>query len=510
MISDTELKKKFEILNNKLKAGLFEDVIIESKTLLKKRKHQVFFNILCIAYQNLGKFNEAIEIMDQALKANPKNPHFLNNMGVSHYRLDNFDKAEYFFKRGLEVEPKYINIINNLGNLKRDLNFTEEAISFYKKCLSIKEDLVPVLFNLSLSYESLGDFENAKKYLKKIQIYQPNFTEADRIYSNIIKYDENHEHFNQMKNKLSNNDMNQLQSSHLYFGLGKYYEDIKDYKKSFTHFSKGNKIIKDISKYNFERDEEIFQKIRKFPFNKLKEVKKTDDRKIIFIVGMPRSGTSLIEQILSSHKNVFGGGELVFLDKMIKKYFLDNVNNGINFQELLSISEREYFNKISFLDKEKTFFTDKAPLNFRYIGFIKYIFPAAKIINCKRDSIDVSWSIFKNYFSGALHFSNNLKDIANFYNAYEELLSFWREKFPKFIYDMNYENLISNPKKEISKLLDYCELNWDENCLNHHKNTRSIKTASSSQARRPIYKSAIKQSEIYKEFLKELVENIKY
>ena len=137
MISDTELKQKFETLSNKLKVGLFEDVVIESKTLLKKRKHEVIFNILCIAYQNLGKYLEAIEVMDQALKANPKNPHFLNNMGISHYRLENFDKAEYFFKRGLEIEPNYINIINNLGNLKRDLNFTNEAITLYQKCLLI-------------------------------------------------------------------------------------------------------------------------------------------------------------------------------------------------------------------------------------------------------------------------------------------------------------------------------------------------------------------------------------
>ena len=108
MISDTELKQKFETLSNKLKVGLFEDVVIESKTLLKKRKHEVIFNILCIAYQNLGKFLEAIKVMDQALQANPKNPHFLNNMGISHYRLENFDKAEYFFKRGLIISSNEV------------------------------------------------------------------------------------------------------------------------------------------------------------------------------------------------------------------------------------------------------------------------------------------------------------------------------------------------------------------------------------------------------------------
>ncbi len=512
MISDTELKQKFETLSNKLKVGLFEDVVIESKTLLKKRKHEVIFNILCIAYQNLGKYLEAIEVMDQALKANPKNPHFLNNMGISHYRLENFDKAEYFFKRGLEIEPNYINIINNLGNLKRDLNFTNEAITLYQKCLLIKNDLVQVLFNLSLSYESLGDFEKAKKYLEKIQTYQPYFTEADRVYSRVIKYSENHKHYSQMKKKLTNKEISNLQASHLYFALGKYYEDIKDYKNCFSNYLNGNKIIKQISKYNFEKDKEIFNKIKNYSYNNFTKINEINNRKIIFIVGMPRSGTSLVEQILSSHKGVFGGGELIFLDKIIKKNFLDpkDYNKKKNYNELVLISEEEYYKKISYLDKTKTFFTDKAPLNFKYIGFIKYIFPGAKIINCKRDSLDVSWSIFKNYFSGSLLFSNDLKDIASFYNSYEELMSFWRDKFPGFIYDIKYENLVDDPKKEILKLLDYCGLDWDDNCLNHHKNTRSIKTASSTQARKPIYKSAINSSKIFKEYLNSLIENIKY
>jgi len=511
MLSDIDLRNKFEILSNKLKAGLFEDVIVETKTLLKKRKHQVFFNILCIAYQNLGRFLESIEVMDEALRANPKNPHFLNNMGVSHYRLNNFDKAEYFFKRGLEIEPNYLNIINNLGNLKRDLNFTKEAIEQYKKCLMIKEDLVHVLFNLSLSYESLGDFENAEKNLKKIQTYQPMFTEADRVYSKIIKYSNDHEHYHQMKKKLENKEINDLQSSHLYFGLGKYFEDIKDYKNSYHNYFEGNKIIKKISKYDFEKDKEVFKKIKSFPYEKLKTIKETDDRKVIFIVGMPRSGTSLVEQILSSHKNVFGGGELIFLDKVIKEKFLESKNNeNKNYDKLLLASQKEYFEKISYMDKEKKFFTDKAPLNFKYAGFIKHIFPNAKIINCKRDPIDVSWSIFKNYFSGSLYFSNDLKDIANFYNSYEDMISFWKQKFPKYIYDLDYKNLVNATKKEVIDLLNHCELDWDDNCLNHHKNTRSIKTASSTQVRKPIYKSALTSSKIYESYLNDLIKNIKY
>ena len=259
--------------------------------------------------------------MDLALKANPNNPHFLNNMGISHYKEDNFDKAEYYFKRGLEIEPRYINILNNLGNLKRDLNFTEEAIEYYKKCLAIKPDLPQTLYNLSLSYESLGNFDHAKDCLKKLLNYQSNFTIADRLISNMSKYSKNDVQIEEIKKKLNNKSLNQEQKSHLYFSLGKYYEDIKDHKNAFFNYSEGNIICKKLSKYNIKKDIEKFEKIKNFPYESLSNKLNLDSRKLIFIVGMPRSGTSLIEQILSAHPKVYGGGELNFLENLLKKIF---------------------------------------------------------------------------------------------------------------------------------------------------------------------------------------------
>ena len=167
MISDIELKQKFEILQKKLRAGLFDEVIEGAHILLNKRKHQVLFNIISLAYQSKGDYEKSVEIMEKALQANSENPHFLNNIGLSYYKLDEFKKAEKFYLRGLETEPRYINILNNLGNLKRDLNFTEEAIEYYKKTIAINDKLVEPLFNLSLNYESLGKFEEAKECLKK-------------------------------------------------------------------------------------------------------------------------------------------------------------------------------------------------------------------------------------------------------------------------------------------------------------------------------------------------------
>lgn len=508
MITDIELKNKFEILSKKLQHGLNEEVIREAHVLLKKRKHGVLFNIISIANQNLGKYEESIKIMEIALGANPNNPNFLNNIGISYHKLDEYEKGKYYLIRGLEIEPNHLHILNNLGNLYKDLNFTDNAISYYKKTLSINKKLLQPLFNLAICYETIGKFEEAKLCVEEILEYHPNFTEADRLLASKIKYKEGNKHFHSMSKKLKDDSLNKFQKSHLHFGIAKYYEDIRNYKNSFIHYTKGNDIQKEHYKYEITRDKNEFDKIKKFDYKKLPQ-NKEKNRQLIFIVGMPRSGTSLVEQILSSHNNVIGGGELSFLEKIIKKNFLKNEKIDRNkIDEIVKKSQQEYYEKISNFDKSDKTFTDKAPLNFRYIGFIKKIFPNAKIISCRRNPLNIGWSIFKNFFSGSLLFSCNLKDIGEFYKLYEELMKFWMSDHSELIYDINYEELVQNPEIEIKKILNFCELDWDPNCLNHHQNKRSIKTASSSQARKPIYNSSIKSTENFIEFLGDLKKSL--
>ena len=514
MISDEQLKTKTDILTNKLKVGLFDEVVVEAKNLLNKRSHQIVYNLLSLAYQSLGKFRLSVEVMEEALQKNSKNPYFLNNMGISQHKLENFELAEYYFKRGLEVAPNYINILNNIGNLKKDLNLTSEAISFYKKSLLIKEDLIETQLNLATIYTTLGKFDDAKYHLKKILEINPKFTEADRLISVFTKYDKNNDHYKSMIDKLKDKSLNKKQLMHLHFALGKSFEDIEKYEDSFYNYTNANQYLNEIVQYDINKDIANFEIIKK-KIVYIQNIKiEKNLRKIIFIVGMPRSGTSLVEQIISSHSIVFGGGELSFLSNVIQKHILGNkkFNNSKtnDLDKLLKISQEEYISKISLIDSSDKYFTDKAPLNFKYIGFIKNIFPNSKIINCNRDPIDICWSNYKNFFSGTLPFSNNLDDIASFYSLYQDYIKFWKKSFVDDIYDLNYEKLIQKPEIEIQKLLSFCNLKWDENCLKHENNLRSIKTASWAQARKPIYKSAIKSSDHYKKYLAKLINNIKY
>ena len=513
MITDNQLKIKIDILTNKLEAGLFEDVITEAKGLLKKRGHQIIYNIISIAYQSLGKFDLSVKIMEEALKKNPRNPYFLNNMGISKHKLEILDEAEYYFKKGLEIAPNYINILNNLANLKKDLNQFDEAIVLYKKSLEINKVSNEIQFNLATIYITLGKFNDAEFHLSKILENNPKATEADRLISSFTKYSQDNDHLKKMIKKIEEKDLNKNQLMHLHFALGKAFEDVKKYENSFKNFNRANQYLSEIIKYDIRHDVEKFIKIKKtINFISNNKIDK-NLRQLIFIVGMPRSGTSLVEQIISSHSNVFGGGELPYLSNILHDGIFNNKNlanidnNKLN--NLLKIIQGQYVSKISKIDSSDKMFIDKAPLNFKYIGFIKKIFPNSKIINCNRDPIDICWSNYKNFFSGTLPFSNNLNDLASFYALYQNYIKFWKELFPNEVYDVVYEELVENPKEEIKNLLKFCNLRFEENCLKHENNPKSIKTASWVQARKPIYKSAIKSSDYFKPYLGELIEKIK-
>jgi hypothetical protein len=313
-----------------------------------------------------------------------------------------------------------------------------------------------------------------------------------------------------MQKKLTDENLDDFEKLELYFALGKAYNDLEDYKNSFFHIDHANSLKKKITKYNIENDVKLFNNIKSF-FSKISlNQLNFNKKKIIFILGMPRSGTSLVEQIISSHKNVYGGGEIPILGQVFFEKFENNnqlnKNNEIStnfYNELIDI-QKKYIEQISIIDNSQKVFTDKAPLNFRWIGFILSLFPNSKIIHCKRSKMDNCWSIYKNNFAGSLNFSNNLEDLGFFHNLYEELMSFWNNKFKDKIYNLSYEDLVSNPDAQIKLLIKFCGLDWDPNCLEFHKNTKTIKTVSFAQARKPIYKSSVNSSSKYFKYLNKL------
>ena len=501
IVSDEELKKKYDQLYQKFVKGKSLEVIRECKKILKKRKHQLFFNLLSVAYQKNGEIEKSIDVMREALTLNPNHPNFLNNIGTCFYKLHKYSVAKKYYEKGLEIDNNHLHILNNLGNLKRETNKIEESIGYYKKVLSIQKDAVPALFNLVGIYRITNQKEESKKYCKKILELNKKLTDADRQYSLVHKYVENDPHLNEMLKKINDKDLNNLEKIHLYYGVHKAYEDIQDYKNAFKFLKIGNELVKKETKYNFSKDE---KKINNYInlYKKIKHLKSSEaHRNLIFIVGMPRSGSSLIEQILSSHKNVFGGGEIQYIQEIANKIINEkkiDVSSIDNYRN-------DYLSLISELNDSSSFFTDKELLNFYNIGLILSLFPKARIINCTRDPLDNCWSIYKNYFPIKTEFVNDFKDITKFYKLYLNTMKFWQKEFPQSIFNLNYETLVETPKHQIEKILNFCDLEWDENVMNHHKSSRIIRTLSFDQANKPISKKVSNSIKNYKSMIGDLI-----
>ncbi len=510
-MNKNKISQQIQILINQFNAKNYENVIIKSRTLIKKNYNLIIlYNLLGSSYQNIGDYVNAENIFTEGLKLDPRNIPLKNNLAMIYKNLLIYEKSEKLFREIIKENKNYINAYVNLGNLKRDLNDFNEAIELYKKAFEIDENNQIVNYSLALAYQGLGKFEDAVIFAKKTLKINPSFTRADNLISQSVKYDKNNKHYYELKEKLKILNLTNDEKIELYFAIAKAEEDMGNIEEAYINLEKGNSLKRKITNYNINNELKLFEDIKiKFKKNNLKhQISKENDKKIIFILGMPRSGTSLVEQIISSHENVFGAGELPILSNIIKENFIEmgqlseaKLNDIINDTKKIENLYNKYYDFIKNFKFKETYITDKAPLNFRWIGFIKLLFPKAKIIHCTRDKLDNWLSMYKNLFEGGLNFTYSQEDIKSYYNGYSNLILFWKSLYPELIYEVKYENLVENKTQEIEKILNYCELSWDENCLSFHKNKTPIKTMSTAQARKPIYKSSIKSFEKFKNFL---------
>ena len=519
--------KKVETLQNYFKTGNYKKVLEGCRSLNKKVPENSFIlNLSGMACQNLQNHHKAINFFESAIKADNSNIAAMNNLASSLKYLEEYSEAEEIYKKILIKNPNYINVYNNYANLKSDINDIEGAIKLYEQGLIVakKNNINPLLIlnHLATSYQSLNKKEEALNIVDEILKIDPNNVGANVILSSIYKYSNASEktisHISKMKNILKEKNFTDLDKSRISFALGKAYEDLNEPKKAIEFILSANELSHSKRKSNINEQiitmndvMSIFEDIDLNLDNKI-----FSDNKIIFICGMPRSGTTLTEQIISSHKKVYGAGELYFLNKTIENIFLKE-KKLLNIKDIVRLQNSmqnpiydQYFKKIASFKISEKIITDKAPLNFIFIGFIKIFFPNSKIVHCKRNPKDNCLSIYKNNFSSSkLNWAFNQKDISNFYNSYNSLMKFWCSKIPEFIHTVEYEKLVSDKENEINKLLKFCDLEWDDNCLNFYKNSKTpIKTVSISQAREPIYKSSVNSNDKYKDYLKEMFENL--
>ena len=520
------LKKQASIILNLYNSEKYDEVVTKGNVLIKKFPNQlIFYNAVCLSLSALGENEKAHKIIEDALKLSSNDINVLNNAGLINFNLGRMEMAESFFNRALKIAHNFPDALINMGNLKLKEGKAHQAENYFND--AIKYNKMPgknemIYMALGNFYQQVGNFEKAKNYFYEINKINKNNTIADKSISLMHKYkNENDPHLKMMESKLDSIKKNSLDlkgkvflknsqgQDLLYFALGKAYEDIGKYKESFKFLLRANKIYKERLSYNIKTDEYLFSKIKEI-FKEKKIEKLKCEKKIIFIVGMPRSGTTLAEQIISAHPEVHGAGELNYLSEGIEKFLMqDKILSRDSIEEYkmneLESVQNHYIEGLKKLEYQEEYVVDKAPLNFRWIGFLKTIFPNAKIIHCQRDAMDTCFSNFKNFFSaGTLSFSYDLNDLGTYFNLYKDLMRFWLSIFKNDIYNLSYERLIDKQEEETKNLLKYLGLSWNKLCLEPHKNRKIVATASLAQVRNPIYKSSLNKWRNYSDELQVL------
>jgi tetratricopeptide (TPR) repeat protein len=432
------------------------------------------------------------------------------------FRVQNkLEESKKAFENLIKLDPKNNEAFVALGTIYNKLAQYKDGIDSYKKALKLNDNNARVYLSMGHALKTLGNRKECEdSYLKAIKLF-PLSGEGYWSLANLKTYTFNDNQIQAMKSAIKE-DMHEQEKIQMMFALGKAYESKKNFKESFKFYNDGNWMQRKNVEYNAEENSKSIDLTIDF-FKQNKENLDfnsgitTGDP--IFILGLPRAGSTLLEQILSSHSMIEGTEELhniMTIGRRIRtsndsKNYLNNLLE-LNKNNISSYGNM-YIDETQWARKENNFFIDKMPNNFPHIGLIKMILPNAKIIDARRNPMDGCFSCFKQYFAKGQHFTYDLDDVARYYKDYLRIMKFWNSYFPKAIHTVCYEDVINNPEQEVRSMLKYLGLDFEKSCMNFHKSSRPVKTASSEQVRQPIYKSGMNYWKNYKDDLSALIKH---
>jgi tetratricopeptide (TPR) repeat protein len=411
-------------------------------------------------------------------------------------------EAVPLYRKAIELNSNFYDAYINLANAYGELGRIDLSLKTIEKVVALEPDKYEVYYNLGHYLKISGDFDRAKNaYSKSLEI-NPYSAPTHHGLASLTKYSENTEHLNTLE-KIAGNKLLEGDKELIHFALAKAYEDLGDNQKAFVEYKTANNIRNDKVGYDHNLQLKLIETIIENN-DLLKSISiETDVTKTapkpIFILGMPRSGTTLVEQIISSHSTIAPAGELQSVQLF----------NGLLAEAKVHISEmqislfrKSYLRELDQYRNGEEFVTDKLPHNFMSIALIRCAFPESPIVHVKRDRAATCWSNYKQAFTkNSLKYSYNLENTVNFYHMYENLMDFWYDEYPDKIYTLEYEKLVNNTDHETKKLIDYIGVGWEEACLKPHLNKRNVKTASQSQVRKKIYSGSSEQWKKFEPFL---------
>jgi len=379
---------------------------------------------------------------------------------------------------------------------------------------SIKSGYFEAQNNLGSLFQSMGQMEASIACYEKALAMNPEYSEAQY---NLSKIKPEQKQIPIIEKKLKNPTVSELDSIHYHFALGYILNNANSYEKAFEHFCKANSLKRKAKFYNSQSHSDFIDSLIEIYSKNYFQDKITcgsESELPVFILGMPRSGTTLVEQIVSSHPQVYGAGELETI-RQIEKAITKQYESSLSYPECMSSCDKsttlklssEYLEKLTNNSNEAIRVTDKMPRNFLRIGLIKTLLPKARIIHCQRNALDTCTSIYLNYGNG---YSFNLAELGQYYLDYVRLMKHWHNLFPSQILDVKYEELVMHQERVSRQLIEYLGLEWDEKCLDFHKNKRIVNTSSFLQVRQPIYNNSINRWKHYEKHLGPLIEILQH
>ena len=478
---------------------------------MNKKKNLTIEETFALAVKNQKKnnFQIAENLYKEALKTNPNHFKSIYYLGTLLAQTKKFDLAKLLFHKAIQIRPNYAIAHNNLGNVLSELGEYQKAISSYEKAIQIEPDYAQAHNNLGVVFNQLGEHQKAINFYQMAVKYEP----ENLVYLyHLSRIDEKILHSN-LKNKIyeiiEKNNSTKNNIAYGNFLLSRYELKAKKYKNEFDHLLKGHQYYFESEKKKFKKGVEYFLNVlpkRKELINLNRHNKniKMDNHMIkpIFIIGVPRCGSTLIEKIIASGSQYIPiGEETGIIDAVVENLINHKLSLKSDIENFQTKIVETYKQKGLVQEKSDYMFTDKSLENFFYIDIIKEIFPQAKVINCRRNALSSIMSTLKNNLT-FLAWAHNLEHIFKYYDIYYQMIKNFEKTHSNFIYDLQYEKFVSDPENETKKLMKFCGLPWDIKCLEFYKRRDLIsKTASNIQIRKAIYKDSINKYLPYKQFL---------
>ncbi len=466
-------------------------------------------NHLGVVLQRLSRPQDAADAYERAVALNPALAEAHNNLGAARRELGRLNAAVEAYGRAIALKSDYAEAHNNLGVALRELGRTEEAARAFERAVAHHPGYAKALVNLGVAQQELGRDAAALQALDAALALDPSSAVAWHARSDLKRFSAGDPDIASMETLLASSSADEVRIP-LAFALGKAWLDAGDVDRAFDRLDTGNAWKRATFDYDTRDDVALFGRIAAaFPDDTSRASGGCASDLPVFVVGMPRSGTTLVEQILASHPDVRGGGELGVLEGVIVDALgadgYPERASALSPADLEALGQR-YVGCVEQLADGRKRVVDKMPSNFRYAGLIHRVLPNARIIHCRRDPADTAVSCYTKLFTGRQPFAYDLAELGRYYRARDRLMAHWRAVLPanRFL-EVRYEDVVENLDAAARRLVAFCELDWDAACLDFHTTSRAVRTASAAQVRRPIYTASIGRWKAYTHRLKPLL-----